>query len=280
MKRTLSILFIFVGVFCSAYAQNFKGIADAAVVPFIDPQKQIKTGESLAYSIEWLGVPVGHVIFRAEEPEKIDGHQCYHIVARSFPNRYLRKIYDLEYTVHTYIDVEMLSPRRFIKVRRFDQNTNTVQTDFDLEKGVAANSSQGEAGFVNVSKRREEIKKEITSNFPPKTQDLLSFFYYFRLTKIEPEVMYPVNVYYNQSNWLLQITAGKPFYRELHKKGRYPVSVVSVGSNLNDYIMGKEQFSVTLTTDARRIPVEFKFGTALGPIRAVIREVPPQDGAI
>ncbi len=280
MKKILLTAGFIIILFAGAYAQNFSGSAEASNIPFSEPLGKIEPGESLAYSIEWLGVPVGHITFLAEKPELIDGHECYHVIARSYPNRYLRKIYDLEYTVHTYIDTQLLSPRRFIKVRRYEQNTNTVQIDFDLEKGIAKNQSWGEAGFVNVSKRREEIKMEVTDKFPPKTQDLLSFFYYFRFTNIKPKVIYPVNVYYNQANWKLQITAGQPFYRELRNKGMFPVSVISVGSNLNDYIMGKQKFTVTLTTDARRIPIEFKFGTALGPIRAIIRDVPPSDGEL
>ncbi|HNX81458.1 MAG TPA: DUF3108 domain-containing protein [Candidatus Omnitrophota bacterium] len=281
MKKIACFLIVCAAIVNAAYAQNFKATAnDEAIIPFSDPQGTITTGETLSYIVEWLGVPVGHVIFTSEKQEVINGYACYHVVARSFPNRYLRKIYDLEYTVHTYIDVQALSPRRFIKIRRFDQKTNTVQVDFDLEKGEAVSSSLGDAGFVNVSKRRDEIKTETSNKFPPHTQDLLSFFYYFRLTKIEPDTLYPLNVYYNQSNWLLQIRSGRPFYRELHGKGRFPVSIVSIGSSLNDYILGKEKFCVTLMTDARRIPIEFKFGTALGPIRAIIREVPPQDGAL
>jgi len=43
---------------------------------------------------------------------------------------------------------------------------------------------------------------------------------------------------------------------------------------LNNYILGKRRLIVYLTTDSRRIPMEFKLETALGPISARIQNPP------
>ena len=66
----------------------------------------------------------------------------------------------------------------------------------------------------------------------------------------------------------------KPFLREIRKKGSFPVVKISPDSLLNNYILGKRRLIVYLTTDSRRIPLEFKLETGLGPISARIQNPP------
>ena len=72
----------------------------------------------------------------------------------------------------------------------------------------------------------------------------------------------------------MKMQVDKPFFRELRKKGTFAVVKVYPVSELNDYILGKRNFSVYLTVDSRRIPLEFKLNTAMGPVRGIIQDLP------
>ncbi|HTZ11003.1 MAG TPA: DUF3108 domain-containing protein [Candidatus Margulisiibacteriota bacterium] len=254
------------------FAQNFKG--KDKVILISPPKDSLTTGEVLDYSVEWLGIPVGTVILRNEGVVKVGGHLCYHLSAESYPNSFIRKLYDLEYKVHSYLDVRTLCSRRFIKIRRINKKFNYVIINFLPEKKRALYKSWGTKEFVNFSKSRGEIKLEPTSIIPDMTQDLLSAFYYLRLLNIKPKGSYPVNIYYNQSNWSMYMQITEGFLREVHKRGSIEAVDVFIASELNDLIMGKNKFSVSLSTDSRHLPIEFKFGTAMGYVHGVLREFP------
>ena len=90
MKKlmVLTALLLILPVFVSA--QNFNG--DKENITIADPDKALKIGEKLEYSVEWLGVPVGKIMLFIEGEKNINGHDCYYVTARAGPNKYLSKI--------------------------------------------------------------------------------------------------------------------------------------------------------------------------------------------
>jgi hypothetical protein len=274
MRRIgLLLVFSFFSAVCLAQAQNFKGKPPKEIIA-AQPQDSLKAGETLEYSVEWLGIPVGKIILKTEEIIAIDNRKCYHVSATSFPNSFLRRLCDLEYKVDTYIDVETLYPRRFMKTRRINQKFNYVVIDFYQQQKKAEYKSWGSADVITISRNRPAITVKPTFDIPEGTQDLLSCFYYFRLLKIGNGRSYPINVYYDRANWQISMNVEELFLRELRKKGTFETVVVSITSGLNDYILGKHKFRVYLTADSRRIPLEFKVGTTVGSIRGIIQKIP------
>ncbi len=237
------------------------------------PQKELHAGETLVYSVEWLGIPVGKIILKVEETAVLNNNECYHITARVTPNRFFQRLYDLEYKVDSYIDKKTFLPVRFEKVRRLKKESNFVTIDFDHEKNEAKYKCWGSMVFIKLSPQREKLEavNPVTTSIPKGTQDLFSSFYYFRVLKIEEGQSYPVNIYYNQRNWPVKMKVDKPFLREMRKKGVFAVVKVFPVSELNDYILGKRNFSVYLTVDSRRTPLEFRLNSAMGPVRGIIQ---------
>ncbi len=254
-------------------AQNFKGTANAqlAVPP---PLAQLGAGEELQYFVEWLGVPVGSIVLKQHGVVKVRGFDCYHISAQSRPNRFLRKIVDLEYRVHSYLDTRTLESRRFIKTRRINKQFNLVYIEFFPEQKRAVWRSWGRSEVVKFSKRRESMEVEPTQRIPRGTQDLLSSFYYFRLQPCAQGTKLPVNIYYNRANWPVDMLVERVFLKDFTRRGSVEAIEVAITSRLNDYILGKRKISFCVTADERRIPVSFRIGTSIGSITGVIQELP------
>jgi len=273
-RRAAVLIIILLSVCYSAYAQNFKYKPQTIVIS--DPAKELTIGETLEYSVEWLGIPVGKIVLKVEGIAIINNHECYHITAKALPNSFFQRLYDLEYTVHTYIDKQLYCTRRFEKIRRMNKQYNHIVIDFDQEKHKAVFFSEGLTTFFKISPQRDKIEAvtAITTEIPYGTQDLLSSFYYFRFLKIAQDKSYPVNIYYNRRNWPMDMKVEEPFLREIRKKGSFPVVKIFPDSLLNNYILGKRRLIVYLTTDSRRLPLEFKLETGLGPISARIQNPP------
>lgn len=276
-KTIITILFslvIITNTALTVFSQNFKGTESTEIIQ--DPQDGFSLGETLLYSIEWLGIPIGTIVLKVENIVTVNNRQCYHVIARTMPNRFFRKMYDLEYEVHSYIDRESLLTIRFEKVRRLKNELDYVGIDFDQKKGEVQYRSSNSSGFIDFYFLREKTKSNnpVTQNIPKGTQDLLSSLYYLRVLEIKENSLYPLNIYYNQRNWPIKMKVEKPFSRDFYRKGSFAIVKVSPVTDLSDYILGKKQVTVYLTVDPRRIPIEFKLDTAMGAVRGILKELP------
>ncbi len=274
LKKTFSLAALFFILPILVCAQNFSGnTSDVAIAA---PERSLKIGETLQYSVEWLGVPVGRITLYVDGIKKIDGNDCYHIVGRAKPNRVISKFYDVEYTVHTYIDVKNGYTVRFEKTRRMNNQVSYVEIDFDHKKNEALYRQSGSAPMWELSEVHDQVANSVpvTIKIFDGTQDLFSSLYYLRLLDLKQGQQRTINIYYEQRSWTLNAYIGVPFVRDIRHKGSFAVFEATLTSNLSKLVLGKSNMTVYLTADSRRIPVEFKFGTSLGTIRGIIQNMP------
>ena len=258
--KTAGILPVIFLLICStACAQNFKGAPKKEI--FAPPaQKKLEAGETLEYTVRWLALNVGKVAFKVEGLEDIAGHPCYHITAKAFPNNFFKKLYDVEYTVDSYIDAQSFDSLRFVRTRRINKEFDRITIDFDRQKNEAV--------------YKVEPDKLFTAKIAPGTQDLLSLFYYFRFRDIQGNSKYTINIFYDQKDWPVEIKTGEPYFSGLPEKGVLPVVRAFMDSDLNKHIFGKRRLIVLATLDSRRIPLQFELPAIVGSIAAKIEEIP------
>ena len=96
-----------------------------------------RVGERFRYSIYWGPLHVGRSIVEVKEITEVNGHPCYRIVARTRSNAVISAVYPVDDTVESYVDVEGLFSRRFIKKLNEGRYHCDEETLFDVENGVA-----------------------------------------------------------------------------------------------------------------------------------------------
>lgn len=257
MARFLPVIFF---IMCStACAQNFKG-APKKEISAPPAGKKLEAGETLDYTVRWLALNVGKVVFKVEGVEDIAGHPCYHVIAKAFPNNFFKKLYDVEYTVDSYIDASSFDSLRFVRTRRINKEFDRVTIDFDRQKNEAV--------------YKIEPDKTSIAKIAPGTQDLLSLFYYFRFRDIQGNSKYAVDIFYDQKDWPVEIKSGQPYLSALRPKGVLPVVKVFMDSDLNKHIFGKRRLIVLAALDSRRIPLSFELPAVVGSIAAKLQEIP------
>ena len=272
-----SVVAFLICFFCfgAASAQNFAG-KKKADINLEKPQKSFRVGETLRYSMQWLGIPVGTIVLKVNDLKMVRSRECYDISGNVYPNSFFKHFYNVEYDVHSFVDTQTFRPLRFEKTRRINDKYSHVVIDFYPDKLEAVYESQGTAEPVTFSAARsrlEEIKPE-TSKITANTQDLLSAFYYFRTLDITKNKSYSLDIYYDRRSWPIKMKVGEPFLRDIRKRGTLSMVKVVPDSELNDYILGKRNFSVFFSVDSYRVPVEFCLSTSFGSVCGIIQDIP------
>jgi len=261
----------------ASFAQNFKGKDQHIQIE--PPRKELTIGETLQYSVEWLGISVGKIVLKVENIKEAKGKQYYHVSARTFPNRFFSKLYDIEYKWDSYFRRGNLEPCRSIKVRRINDSILEVIVDFDQENHKAIYrhfAPRGKAEVIDFPSMRKEIvdSGETIVFLPNNSQDLISSLYYFRLMDIKEGKDYSIDIFYGQVNWKTDFKIGKPYLKDMYRKGAFGVFKVSPRTDLTNQILGKRDIALYFTTDSRRIPIMITFNTAIGQFRAIVENLP------
>jgi hypothetical protein len=275
------IIFFLIVIFFSqntiSFGQNFKG--KKLDIHIEQPQKELSIGETLQYSVEWLGLPIGKIILKVEDLKVAAGRQYYHISARTYPNRFFIKFYDVEYKWDTYVSKENLEPYRLIKIRRINDNILEVIVDFDQKNHKATYrhfAPHGKAEVIAFPSLRKEIVKSCKTivPLPAGTHDLLTSLYYFRLRDISENKDYSLNVFYGQTGWNTDLKISEPYLKDFYKNKSFKIFKVSPRSDLINLILGRRELAIYFTTDSKRIPILVTFNTAIGQFRAVVENLP------
>lgn len=275
MKKLLAL--ILVSIFAAPlFAQNFSGKKIAREIYISAPQKFLNTDENLEYSMEWIGIPVGKIFLRTGLQADINGRDYYLLAVEAFPNAFFASFYNVKYSLRTFMDKVYFLPVRSEKYRRIKDKVNKEAIDFNHIRGEIKYKAEGEAPTVIISPNRVamEGKMPVTYKILADSQDLLSSFYFLRLSSLTPGQKLKINVYYGLRNWVMDVVIGKPYLKSIRRKGNLEVFDAVITSDLNKFVLGDGRLTVCLTADSRRIPIEFKLGIGLGAFRGVIKQAP------
>ncbi len=260
------------------FAQNFSGKKPIQEISISAPQNSLKTNENLEYSIQWIGIPVGKIFLQTGSANS-NGKDCYQLTADAFSNAFFAGFYNVRYRVNTYMDKASLLPVRSEKYRNIKDKVNKEEINFDHSQGGVEYKLEGKAPTVIISPNRiaMEVKMPATYKVLPDSQDLLSSFYFLRISNLTIGEKFKINVYYGQRNWVMDVEIGKPYLKSIRRKGTFKVFDAVITSELNKFVLGDDSLRVCFTADSRRIPIEFKLGTGLGSFRGIIKQVPLAD---
>ncbi len=278
MKKIICALILILISVTNLAAQDFSKKIEEPI-EISAPLDSLTEGETLEYSVEWLGIPIGIIILKVEGRENINGNLCYHLSAKAIPNKFFRKFYDMEYNIHSYLDCKKLTTRRFEKIRRIKDALVYVEVQLYPEKKEAKYTYYSPSGPMKTVEF-PSLKEKVISNLsetiaiPGEMHDILSALYYFRLLKVDLNQNYTMQIAYERKNWIVSMKIEKLFRKDIYRKGNFSLMQVSPDSDLNNLVLGKRKIYVTFTTDSRRFPVEFKLYSNAGFIRGIIKNPP------
>lgn len=242
--RILYVIFI---QFCFFTANA--SFAETKPLPFA-------VGEKLTFDITWMGISAATATLEVFEKTKYKGNEVYHIVSTARSSKFISTFYPVDDRVETFIDAKEIFSY-LLKVRqREGRYKSDKETEFD---------------HVNHKAYYRKVNsKEEVFNIPPKVQDALSCYYYFRtLDNIDVGKSVFIDTFENKKTWQLEVQV---LGREKIKTpaGEFNTILVKPLLKFKGVFINKGDVYLWVTDDYRRIPVQMKSKVIIGYFTATL----------
>jgi hypothetical protein len=209
------------------------------------PPFQIRVGEKLKFSVQWLGLEVGKAQAYVSGIEEINGRKAYHIIAEARSNSLIDIVYPVRDEHHTYVDVEHLHSLRYEKMIREGRYRADEVIEFDQVNHKALYYSR-----KNKSKKRSLISKNV--------QDELSSAYWFRLQPLQEGATVHIPANADEKNWDLTVNILKTEKIKLGKLGQFEAFEVEPSARFQGIFIRRGKIRGWVSADEKRLPLMMK----------------------
>ncbi|MBI5750296.1 MAG: DUF3108 domain-containing protein [Nitrospinae bacterium] len=217
--------------------------AETKPVPFA-------VGEKFTFDITWMGISAATATLEVFQKTKYKGKEVYHIVSTARSSKFISTFYPVDDRVETFIDSKEIFSY-LLKVRqREGRYKSDKETEFDHVNHKAYYRKVG--------------SKEEVFDIPPKIQDALSCYYYFRtMDNIEVGKSVIIETFESKKTWQLEVQA---LGREKIKTpaGEFNTILVKPLLKFKGIFINKGDVYLWITDDHRKIPVQMKSKVIIG----------------
>ncbi|MEK6680672.1 MAG: DUF3108 domain-containing protein [Nitrospirota bacterium] len=213
-------------------------------------------GEKFTFDITWMGISAATATLEVFQKTKYKGNDIYHIVSTVRSSKFISTFYPVDDKVETFIDVKGVYSY-LLKVR---QREGRYKSDKEIEFDQINNKAY----------YRKVGSKEEVFDVPPKIQDALSCYYYFRtLDNIEVGKSVFIDTFENKKTWQLEVLVlGKEKIRT--PVGEFDTIKLKPLLKFKGVFINKGDVYLWVTDDYRRIPVQMKSKVIIGYFTATL----------
>jgi hypothetical protein len=214
-------------------------------------------GEKLTYQIYWGPLVVGRASLEVQGIEKVDGHDCYHLVAQAKTAGLINLLYPVDSKTESWLDVEGLFSRKFRQDRSEGKSRRHDETSYDY--------ARNEAVVTNLTSRQAR-------RFPldRPVQDVISSLYYMRaqVLKLDDKKTFVITT--GDTNTTISI---RPDQRKLiwvRPTGDVPALRVEPNPTLKVVASNKGRLWFWVSDDHRRLPLILATDMTIGNAKLVL----------
>lgn len=211
--------------------------------------------ERLTFALSWSGINVGEGVLEIIPGEPVGGRPVFRAISTARSNKFLSVFHKIRDRIESVIDAEGFFPHKIVIDQRHGSRKRYKEIRFDQEAHRAV-----------LFYKDKETEFEV----PPRVQDSLSSFYFFRnLPNLELGKSYYINVHASKKNFKMEI---KVLKSEVLKTVLGKISTIKVKAELRyeGLLYNKGDLYIWVTDDKRRIPVKMKGKAKIGSITATL----------
>jgi hypothetical protein len=204
------------------------------------------TGEELVFSIGYGLLEAGQATLRTSDTVWNETDSCYRIAALTTSNQMVSFFYPVRDTICSYMDHQELCSRKIYKVLNEGRYHDFRTTVFDQVKHTAR-------------------VKEKTFSVPPRVQDILSAFYFFRTLDLDVGSQVDIETFDNSKGYPIRVNVIGRNKIEVPAGTFQCVEVVPI-LRTTGIVKAKGKMHIWLTDDKYRMPVMVKVEIPIGKI--------------
>jgi len=240
MKKTITLLF---AIACLGFSSQ--------------KERAFDVGEWFKFRIHYGLINAGYATLEVQEAVR-NNKKVYHAIGKGYTTGMSRFFFKVDDTYESYFDKETGEPYQF--VRRIDEGGYT----------------KNQEGFFNQSNNKVLVKdykhkSEMLYNFPDKTQDILSTFYYLRnyptIDKLKVGESIAIDMFFDG-----EVTKFKLKYlgnQDIDTKfGVVPTMIFRPYVQSGRVFKEQESVTVWISDDDNKLPIRIKADLAVGSLKA------------
>ncbi len=239
--------FVFFILCCFFTGEN--SFADTKPFPFT-------VGEKFTFDITWMGISAATATLEVFQKTKYKGNEVYHIVSTARSSKFISTFYSVEDMVETFVDAKEI----FSYLLKVKQREGRYKSDKEIEFDQIKNKA-----YYRKMGSREEV-----FDVPPKVQDALSCYYYFRtLDNIKVGKSVFIETFENKKTWQLEVQVlGKEKIKT--PAGEFDTIKLKPLLKFQGVFINKGDIYLWVTDDYRKIPVQMKSKVIIGYFTATL----------
>jgi hypothetical protein len=241
MVKQLSVIFgLILALSGAAFAQP------ATSLPF-------RVGEKLTYQIFWGPFVVGRATLEVAGIEKVDNHDCYHLIGKAKTSGLAEWLFPVDSTIESWLDCRDLFTRQYRENRSEGKHHANDETHYDYD--------QKETITTNLIKGREK-------RFPLEqpVQDVISSLYFVRAQKLMLDAEQTFTVNAANTNYVVTVRPDERKEIWVRPVGDVQALRIEPTPTLKIVSSNKGRMWIWVSDDERRLPLllnsELKFGSA------------------
>src|SRR6266850_1591822 len=159
MKRLAAILVLLLALSGATLA------SEADSIPFA-------VGEKLTYQIFWGPFIVGRATLEVAGLDPVDGHNCYHLVAKAKTSGLVNLMFPVDSTAESWLDCDGLFARQYREDRTEGKHHRSGDTHYDYARNetVITNRISGKQKHLSLDQHVQDV---ISSLYVVRTRKLM-----------------------------------------------------------------------------------------------------------
>ena len=218
----------------------------------VGPPVPFRVGETLTYQIFWGPFVVGRASLQVAGVEKVDDHDCYHLIAKAKTSGLAEWLFPVDSTAESWLDCRELFTRRYRQSRSEGKHVTNDETHYDYEHREA------------ITRNKKGREKRTPLDQP--VQDVISSVYFVRAQKLmlDAEQTFVLNA--SATNYVVTIRPDQRKQLWLRPVGNVQALRIEPNPTLKIVAANNGRMWFWVTDDERRLPLlvnsDLKFGSA------------------
>jgi hypothetical protein len=227
-----------------------------------DESIPFSVGEKLTYQIFWGPFVVGRGTLEVADIEPVDGHDCYHLVAKAKTSGLAEFLFPVDSTAESWLDCAGLFARQYHEDRTEGKHHKNNDTHFDYASKETVMKSR-----INGREHRTPLDQPV--------QDVVSSLYYVRTQKLllDSEQSFMINAANTNYNVTIRPDLRKVMW--VRPVGDVQALRVEPNPTLNIVSANQGRMWFWISDDARHLPLLVSSELKLGNAKLVLFSITP-----